>query len=656
MPNSGKGADGPLKPKRVAPPGAGGDRPPSGPRGRGPMDGRSGGGYPRGGGGRDRPRPFGSKAPGSFRGGPAFDRKMRTAPAPKLEIVHEDADILVVDKPSGLLSANMPGEERESIFDQVKDHVKSQRKGRGPARVWIIHRLDKEASGLMVFAKSETSFHWLKEDFKAKRIKRMYTALVEGEIKGKVEGAEGSSFEGDQDASGLPSGTIQSFISEDEFGNVKSIGVGETARNTGADARREGWTKKKPMRPGETPDKPQLAVTHYRVLAVGNGRSLVQLRLETGRKNQIRLHLQEMGHPICGDRRFGATSDPVNRVALHATDLGFTHAKTGKVARFVSPAPDAFYHAVGQKPARRSPKEPEFLPSEEKTKPTSNQAPAAETSWDNVASWYDQLLEGGRGDHFEQVILPGALRMLKPQAGMKVLDIACGQGKLCRRMTELGMEAVGVDASPLLIKTAKERNKGLPARFEVADARDLSTLKDAGPFDAATCVMALMNIDPLEPVLRGAAELLKPGGVLIGVILHPAFRSPGQTSWGWGKEEGNKSFGGTKSHRHGGAKEEVDQGPVQRQFRRVDGYLSTGQMPITMNPGFAAHGAEKVQTWTFHRPIQTYTRLLSDAGFLIELFEEWPSQRNSQPGPKAAEENRARREIPMFLGFRAIKR
>ena len=93
-----------------------------------------------------------------------------------------------------------------------------------------------------------------------------------------------------------------------------------------------------------------------------------------------------------------------------------------------------------------------------------------------------------------------------------------------------------------------------------------------------------------------------------------------------------------------------------RQYRRVDGYLSPGQFPITMNPGHAAHGAEPVQTWTFHRPVQTYVRLLTEAGFLVEALEEWPSMRKSQPGPRAAEEDRARREIPMFLGIRAIKR
>ncbi len=87
----------------------------------------------------------------------------------------------------------------------------------------------------------------------------------------------------------------------------------------------------------------------------------------------------------------------------------------------------------------------------------------------------------------------------------------------------------------------------------------------------------------------------------------------------------------------------------------MDGYLSPGQMPIVMNPGAAASGAEEITTWTFHRPIQTYSRLLHETGFVIELIEEWSSARKSEPGPRAAEENRARREIPMFLAIKAVR-
>jgi len=212
-----------------------------------------------------------------------------------------------------------------------------------------------------------------------------------------------------------------------------------------------------------------------------------------------------------------------------------------------------------------------------------------------------------------------------------------------------------VDSSPRLIEAARKRAEGGEgsARFEVADARGLEKLpadvRDR-PFDAATSIMALMNIDPLEAVLRGCASMLKPGGHLVAVILHPAFRAPGQTSWAWDQVEPS-GRGPRKGPQRGGRGGD----PAERQYRRVDGYLSPGQTPITMNPGKAAHGEQPVVTWTFHRPIQAYVRALTEAGFLIEALEEWPSMRKSQPGPRAAEENRSRREIPMFLGIRAVR-
>src|SRR5205814_7500200 len=100
----------------------------------------------------------------------------------------------------------------------------------------------------------------------------------------------------------------------------------------------------------EADNAPRLAVTHWRLIAAGQGRSLLQLRLETGRKNQIRVHMQQFGHPIIGDSRYGARSDPIRRMALHAAELGFTHPGTGRSVRFYSPAPAAFYGAVGAEP------------------------------------------------------------------------------------------------------------------------------------------------------------------------------------------------------------------------------------------------------------------------------------------------------------------
>lgn len=617
-----------------------------------------------------------------------------------LSILHEDEDLLVVDKPAGLLSSRTPDDERDSLFDMVKEHVRGGR--RKPVRVWIIHRLDKEASGLLVFAKSEKTFNWLKEDFRAKRMHRLYMAVVEGEITGAAPEAIGA---GEQDADAepamkqrfkqLPSGTIQSFIKDDEFGNVTSVGIGEVARES-VKGRRASAPPPRGVPPAPhrgrfmgplDDDAPRLAVTHYRVLGTGDGRSLLQLRLDTGRKNQIRIHMQEFKHPIIGDARFGATSDPIGRLALHASELAFTHPATGQTVRFNSPAPASFYRALGMQPPKTAPEEAqpvqiapappaparaaaEQLPPDAsptptlatpaKSSPSSSPAGALpETSWDHVAAWYDLLIEEDRSDHFRHTIIPGTLRLLRPpqQAGFRVLDIACGQGALCRRMAQLGVDAVGVDASARLIAAARRHTQGEgPARFEVGDARFLGSLPPdirGTPFDAASCVMALMNIDPLEPVLRGAASLLKPGGAFVAVILHPAFRAPGQTSWQW--DYGRESAPPQRGPRSPGPRSGPPRAEV-RQFRRVDGYLSTGQTPITMNPGSASRGAAPVTTWTFHRPIQSYVKALADAGFLIEAIEEWPSMRQSQPGPRAAEENRARREIPMFLGIRAVRR
>ncbi|MEO0629512.1 MAG: SAM-dependent methyltransferase, partial [Planctomycetota bacterium] len=133
--------------------------------------------------------------------------------------------------------------------------------------------------------------------------------------------------------------------------------------------------------------------------------------------------------------------------------------------------------------------------------------------------------------------------------------------------------------------------------------------------------------------LAGIAARLSPGAPFVAVMLHPTFRSPRQTAWGWDTT-------GRGAH---------------KQYRRVDAYLSESCTPITMNPGKAAHGASPVETVTFHRPLSAYVRSLTSAGFAIEAMEEWPSLRTSEPGPRADEENRARAEIPLFLGIRAVR-
>lgn len=268
-------------------------------------------------------------------------------------------------------------------------------------------------------------------------------------------------------------------------------------------------------------------------------------------------------------------------------------------------------------------------------KPRPPAAPAARSSWDEVANWYDELVEGRRNDLLHEVVIPGALHLLGIKPGERVLDLGCGQGYLAREIAALGALVTGVDASPRLIEVARDRSPR-DIRFLVGDATRLAELPpDACPpasLDAVACVMALMNMEPLSAVAEGVARLLAPGGRFVAVILHPAFRSPGRSAWGW---------------------EDSPAGP--HQYRRIDSYLSPGQREIVMNPGKAARGARPIVTWTYHRPLQTYIRQLAAHGLLLDALEEWPSPRRSEPGPRAAEENRARREIPMFLALRGVR-
>ncbi len=541
-----------------------------------------------------------------------------------LRIVHEDDDVIVIEKPAGMLSAIVPGDHGDNVFGKVKEHVKDAAKRRG-SRAWIIHRLDREASGLLVFAKSDRAYELLKEELSARRMHRVYAAIVEREF-----------------APGESQGTVRSYLYEDTRGMIHSVeSPGEVPLHLRRDTDHEEHATAKP------------AVTHYRVLTQARNRSLLHVRLETGRKHQIRVHLNQIGHSIIGDRRYGSDSGTETRLCLHAMTLAFIHPATGAEVRFESPIPPAMLKLVGIKgedqvdfgddvPIAAAPKAPPKLHDSKKP------APATDKGWEHVATWYDSLLEDRVSDHHERVILPGTVRLLAPSPrgeGDRILDVACGQGILCRRLADLGARVVGVDASPSLIERAKKIGGGERCEYAVADARRLGE-RDLGTFDAAACVMAIMNIEPTGPVFAGVAKVLKPGGRFVMVMLHPAFRSPGQTAWEWATAQPHPFAKRDPANRPQ---------PQPKQFRRVDGYLSPRQREIVMNPGAVAAGKPPVVTLTFHRPIQTYVAALAEAGLRVDALEEWASVRTSQPGPRAAEENRARREIPMFLAIRAIK-
>jgi 23S rRNA pseudouridine1911/1915/1917 synthase len=205
-----------------------------------------------------------------------------------LKIVHLDDDIVVVDKREGLLSMGSEGEKEKTAHRILNEHLKVLA-GSPSQQAFIVHRLDRETSGLMMFARSRAIQAALQDNWKT--VTKKYLAVVEG-VPAKTDG------------------TLRDNLVES-----KSLRMHRVERG------------------GE------LAITHYRVLRKGRGNSLVELTLETGRKNQIRVQMAGLGHPIVGDHKYGATTDPARRLALHSSELKFLHPVSGASMEFRSELP-----------------------------------------------------------------------------------------------------------------------------------------------------------------------------------------------------------------------------------------------------------------------------------------------------------------------------
>ncbi len=246
------------------------------------------------------------------------------------------------------------------------------------------------------------------------------------------------------------------------------------------------------------------------------------------------------------------------------------------------------------------------------------------TDWGEVAQWYDQLVGESGSEYQREIVIPGVLRLLAPTPGQRIIDIACGQGVLCRALQERGGEATGVDAARELIEAARKRGPE-SIHYNVCDAPDLSFQPESS-FDSAACVLAIQNIHPLPPVFASVARILKASGKIVIVMLHPCFRGAKESSWGWDETAGV-------------------------QYRRVNRYMIPRKVPIVTHPG----SDPNQYTWTFHRPLEMYVKAMSRAGLLIDALEEWTSHKHSDSGPRAGAENSARKEIPLFLAIRAVR-
>ncbi len=243
------------------------------------------------------------------------------------------------------------------------------------------------------------------------------------------------------------------------------------------------------------------------------------------------------------------------------------------------------------------------------------------THWDNVAAWYDDYLEEGSDTYQAKVIAPNLLRLLNCKKDETVLDVACGQGYFGRLVAQTGSIVTGIDQSKELIAKAQERKIGNET-YVVGNAEKIPGI-GLTSFDSAFTVLAFENIKKVADVLSGIARVLKKDGKFIVVLLHPAFRIPQHSDWGYDKEKG-------------------------LQYRKIEKYLSEIAIPIDLSP---FKGAKKVTTTTFHRSLQWYAKAFKHAGFSIVGIEEWISHKKSLPGPKQTMEDAARKEFPMFLSI-----
>ncbi|MBA3721154.1 MAG: class I SAM-dependent methyltransferase [Parachlamydiaceae bacterium] len=253
-------------------------------------------------------------------------------------------------------------------------------------------------------------------------------------------------------------------------------------------------------------------------------------------------------------------------------------------------------------------------------------AESKSTSWNKIGKWYDDTV-GEQGHYYHQtLIIPNVMKMLDlpstPNASL--LDLACGQGVLSRQLPS-SVTYTGLDLATSLIRAARQYDKNTKHEFIVADAtKGLPiTKKD---FTHAAIILALQNIQDPFAVFKNASKHLIPGAKFVIVLNHPCFRIPRQSSW----------------------KVDLDN---KIQYRRIDRYMSDMKIPIQTHPG---KGQESPQSWTFHHPLSSYCYWLKEAGFSINLIDEWCSNKVSE-GKAAKMENRSREEIPLFMAIVATK-
>lgn len=215
----------------------------------------------------------------------------------RMQLVYEDDDIIVVNKGYGVLSIGNDKVKEGTAYSILKEYVKAKNPRN---KIFIVHRLDQQTSGLMLFAKNIQAKEGLQHNWNNMVRRRQYVCVVEGRLQ-------------------PPDGEVRGYLAENSCHEVYST---------------------------DNPEEGKLALTRYKTIKSAGGYTLAEVELETGRKNQIRVHMHDLGHPIAGDRRYGAGASPIKRLALHARTLVFIHPITSRLMEFETPVPASFLSMV----------------------------------------------------------------------------------------------------------------------------------------------------------------------------------------------------------------------------------------------------------------------------------------------------------------------
>lgn len=264
----------------------------------------------------------------------------------RIEILYEDDALCVIFKPSGMLSVPYPGSRAKTAIATLEQIMRKKGTFSSSHRPFVVHRLDRDTSGVMMFAMTENAQKKIMDSWQTMVTERLYRAVAENPQNGHFLPAKGT-IDAEIAYNAHNIGFVPKSGDEpDQFSAKKALK--EKKSHDGTAHENSIYSRNLSLKNGHAEFKTISAVTHYKIVAAGSVHTMFELSLETGRKNQIRAHLASKGYPLAGDENYRAKTDPFGRLALHARTLEFDHPYTGKHMKFEIPEPEEWLETVNK--------------------------------------------------------------------------------------------------------------------------------------------------------------------------------------------------------------------------------------------------------------------------------------------------------------------